>query len=301
MRNTHIVPKSKLAIVMTGWIKIHRSFLTWEWFDKPEMVQVFVYLLLKANHDAKEWHGMTIERGQIVTSVAKIAQETRLSVRTVRTCLDRLKTTNEVTITTTTKFTLITISKYDTYQDGDNASDKAFDKVVDNPTANERQTNDKQTTTNKNDKNIRREEDSIYTHTQFIDLVKFLTCACASTPEQVQELAEVVAAVQERVERDADAARMWGELPLVTKAFVWNWVKHNDLMMSFDSSMSYECFEKMTMRYDLDDVTMVIKEMANKIASAGTRLSSFETTFETYAVRNYVIQEKKRLGNPKYN
>ena len=127
---------------MTGWIKIHRSFLTWEWFDKPEMVQVFVYLLLKANHDAKEWHGMTIERGQIVTSVAKIAQETRLSVRKVRTCLDRLKSTNEVAIETTSKFTLITISKYSTYQDTEDVADKVTDNVCDKRATNERQTND---------------------------------------------------------------------------------------------------------------------------------------------------------------
>ena len=126
-------------------------------------------------------------------------------------------------------------------------------------------------------------------------------CACASTPEQVQEVADVVTAVKERVERDAEAARMWGDFPLVVKAFVWNWVKHPQLMMSFDSSMSYQCFEKIVSRYELDDVTMVIKEMSNKIANAGTRLSSFETTFETYAVRNFVIQEKKRLGNPRYN
>ena len=289
---------------MTGWIKIHRSFLEWEWFDKAEMVQVFLYLMLKANHDDKEWHGIVVKRGQIVTSVAKIAHDTRLSARTVRTCLERLKSTSEVTIETTSKYTIVTISKYDDYQDVDNESDKVNDNESDKQTTNKRQTNDKQTTTNKNDKNIRtirREEDSIYTHTQFIDLVKFLTCACASTPEQVQELAEAVAVVQERVTRDADAKKMWEELPRKTKAFMWCWVMHNGLMMSFDSSMSYECFEKMIMRYELDDVVMVIKEMSNKIASAGTRLSSFETTFETYAVRNFVIQEKKRLGNPKYN
>ena len=127
---------------MTGWIKIHRSFLTWEWFDKAEMVQVFIYLLLKANHDAKEWRGITIERGQFVTSVARIAQDTRLSTRTVRTCLERLKTTNEVTIETTSKYTLITINKYDIYQDMEDVTDKVNDDVCDKQTTNKRQTND---------------------------------------------------------------------------------------------------------------------------------------------------------------
>lgn len=286
---------------MTGWIKIHRSFLTWEWFDKPEMVQVFVYLLLKANHDAKEWHGMTIERGQIVTSVAKIAQETRLSVRTVRTCLERLKSTSEVTITTTTKFTLITISKYDTYQDGDDASDKAFDKVVDNPTTNERQTNDKQTTTNKNEENIRTIRRDIYTHTELINLVKFLTCACADTPEQVEQISEIVQEISDRVGRDAEAARIFAELHVLWKAYIWHWAKHQRLMEVFKRSLSYSAFEKLANKYELDDVTLVIKEMANKLSSRETPLESFETTFETFAAVNYQIQEKKRLGNPKYN
>ena len=32
-----------------GWIRLHKRFLQWEWLDKPEMVQLFLYLLLKAN------------------------------------------------------------------------------------------------------------------------------------------------------------------------------------------------------------------------------------------------------------
>lgn len=278
---------------MRGWVKIHRSFLTWEWFDKPEMVQLFIYLLLQANHDAKEWHGITIERGQIVTSAARIAQETRLSPRSVRTCLNRLKATNEVTIESTSQYTIVTISKYDTYQDADELSDKANDKANDKRATNERQTSDNQTTTNKNDKNI-------YTHTEFINLVESITRSRVSTCEQVQAMRDMIAELIERVGCDPEAARAYADLPLMTKAFIWNWGTHLDLMVIFTESASYKDFAKLCDRYELDDVTAVIKEMANKLSGGETQRWSFVTTFETFAQRNFAIQEKKRLGNPKY-
>ena len=289
---------------MTGWIKIHRSFLTWEWFDKAEMVQVFIYLLLKANHDAKEWHGITIERGQIVTSVARIAQDTRLSTRTVRTCLERLKTTNEVTIETTSKYTLITINKYDTYQDVEDVTDKVNDNVCGKQTTNKRQTNDKQTTTNKNDKNVKNnKKDNIYTHTQFNNLVESLArvSLCADTPERVCEISDLVEEIVERIGVDSEAARSFSEFPILTKAYIWHWNHYPRLMTMFAESLSYPLFDKLAKIYELEDIKLVISQMANKLPARGDVLESFETTFNTWASQNFQIQEKKRLGNPRYN
>ena len=146
---------------MRGWIALHRQFTQWEWFDKPEMVQLFIYLLISATHEDTQWRGMTIKRGQIATSLEKIAFATSLSVRTIRTCLNRLKTTNEITVEATNKQTLITICNYDKYQgvdaDSDKRNDKQSDMPTDKQTTNKRQTNDKQTTNpiyNNNNNNI---------------------------------------------------------------------------------------------------------------------------------------------------
>ena len=57
----------------TGWIKIYRSLLYWEWADVPEMMALWVRLLLMANHDTTTWHGVTIEAGQMVTTYAQLA------------------------------------------------------------------------------------------------------------------------------------------------------------------------------------------------------------------------------------
>lgn len=101
---------------MPGWIKLHRRFLEWEWYSTEGMVRLFVALLLLANHEERQWRGLTIRRGQILTSRERLARVTGLSEQTVRTCLSRLKSTSEITSKSTNKFTLITISNYDRYQ-----------------------------------------------------------------------------------------------------------------------------------------------------------------------------------------
>lgn len=107
-----------------GWIKIFRRFEEWEWFQSPEMVQLFICLLLNASAKQKRWKGMVIERGQLVTSYESLHNKTGLSIRTLRTCLSRLEETGEIERETTNKFSIITISNYDSYQGKNFESDK---------------------------------------------------------------------------------------------------------------------------------------------------------------------------------
>lgn len=136
-----------------GWIKIHRTLLDWEWYSDVNTTRLFLHLLLTANHESKKYRGMVIERGQTTTSLGALAEQTNLSVRNVRTCLERLKTTGEVTIQTTSHYTLITICNYDSYQDEDNPNDKPNDKASDKQVTSNRQASDKQVTYNKNVRN----------------------------------------------------------------------------------------------------------------------------------------------------
>jgi hypothetical protein len=76
-----------------GFIKLHRSLLKWEWYDDMNVFRVFLHLLLTANYEDKNWHGITIKRGQRVFSFEGLSKETKLSVRNVRTAIDKLKTT----------------------------------------------------------------------------------------------------------------------------------------------------------------------------------------------------------------
>ena len=99
------------------WIKIYRGMLEWEWFSISEMVHLFVYLLLKANIEDKNWRGIEVKRGQLITSLTTIQKETHLSKQTIRTCIKRLISTQEITQEVTHKYTLITICNYESYQE----------------------------------------------------------------------------------------------------------------------------------------------------------------------------------------
>jgi hypothetical protein len=134
---------------MQGWIKIHRKFLDWQWFNKSEAVHLFVYMLLKANHKDSQWQGIEVKRGEFISSLGKISSDTNISSQSIRTLLKKLENTNEIIVKSTNKYTQITICKYDCYQLDLEDTNKQL--------TNNQQTTNNQLTTNKNDKNKKNE------------------------------------------------------------------------------------------------------------------------------------------------
>lgn len=153
----------------TGWIKLHRKFIDWEWYDDIKTKTVFIHCLLKANHKKKRWRGEEIERGSFITSYSNLARETGLSVQNVRTAIDKLEETGEINKRSTSVNTTISITYYDKYQ----STNKEVTK--------EQQGSNKVVTTTKNEKNVK--NDKKYTigdseklkdnqdisHTSFVD------------------------------------------------------------------------------------------------------------------------------------
>lgn len=104
---------------MEGWIKLHRQILDWEWYDDINVKVLFLHLLLTANYEDKKWQGTTIKRGQLVTSRQHLAEQTGLSEQQVRTAINKLKSTNNITTKSTNKYTTVTIENYELYQSYD--------------------------------------------------------------------------------------------------------------------------------------------------------------------------------------
>ncbi len=99
-----------------SFIKLDRKLLNWEWKDDPNMVALWIEILLQANYSESRWHGKVYEKGSFPTSLEKLSKATGLTVNQVRTCLNKLKSTNEITSETTNQGTKIIVVKWAEYQ-----------------------------------------------------------------------------------------------------------------------------------------------------------------------------------------
>tara|TARA_R110000782_G_C14819187_1_gene413752 strand:- start:19112 stop:19912 length:801 start_codon:yes stop_codon:yes gene_type:complete len=141
---------------MSGWIKLHRKLLSWEWYSRPVVKSVFIHSLLRANHKDGKWQGKDIKRGSYISSVDKLVSELGHSRQEIRTALKHLKSTNELTSSSGSQHTVFTVVNYENYQDA----------TMDQPEDNQRSTNDQPTinqpsTTNKNVNKEKNEKNEI--------------------------------------------------------------------------------------------------------------------------------------------
>ncbi|NMW21416.1 MAG: hypothetical protein HKK67_07250 [Chlorobiaceae bacterium] len=119
--------------ILSGYIKLYRRLASWEWYRESTMVHMLVHLLLMANRKPGKWKGIDIQRGQLITGRHALSLQTGISERTCRTCLERLKTSREIAIQTTSRYTLITVLNYDTYQKKNEHADQQTGQTTDKP------------------------------------------------------------------------------------------------------------------------------------------------------------------------
>ena len=106
------------------YLKIFYSLMDWEWFHDPNTLLVFIHLLLLANRKPQKYEGSVINRGEVLASFDFLAKNSGLSVRNVRTAIEHLKSTGEVTSRKIGKTTVYSVVNYDRYQSADKISDK---------------------------------------------------------------------------------------------------------------------------------------------------------------------------------
>lgn len=137
----------------TGWVRLHRASLDSSVWPNCVVWQVWCWCLLKANHQTKQFpfngEDLTLLPGQFISSHDSALKDMPrdLTLQKLRTAWEYLKSTNRITIKSTNKFSIITITKWEDYQTDNIQTNK--------PVTNEQQTSNKPVTLNKNDKNYK--------------------------------------------------------------------------------------------------------------------------------------------------
>jgi hypothetical protein len=132
---------------MTGWVKLRRKMLDWEWYSDPAVCRLFTHLLLMANYKDTKWRGQVIKKGELLTGRKLLSEQTGLSEQQIRTALSKLQSTGEITSRSTNRFSVITITQWELYQ--------ADDREATSNTTNKQPTSNQQATTSKNINNIK--------------------------------------------------------------------------------------------------------------------------------------------------
>ncbi len=102
---------------MNGYILIHRKLINWQWYKDSNTLHLFIDLLLDANYEDSKVGFQVIKRGQCLTSLKRISENTGLTYQQIRTSLDKLQKSGEINKQTTNKYSIITINKYNEYQE----------------------------------------------------------------------------------------------------------------------------------------------------------------------------------------
>lgn len=99
-----------------GFIKLHRKMEHWEWYSDPPTFCLFLHMLFLTNWKDKRWKGIEVKRGQFISGRKALAEITGLSEQQIRTAINKLKSTREITSEATKVGTLYTVINYNTYQ-----------------------------------------------------------------------------------------------------------------------------------------------------------------------------------------
>lgn len=199
------------------YIKLCDKIVDWEWFTDGNMLKVWLYLLVKAQYADGKYRGVEVKRGQLLTGRKLIANETRLSEQQVRTCINRLKSSGQITIESTNQYSLITIVKYDDYQGSDSYNIQQIIQPANLPITNDQPTDNQRITTYKKDKKEKKEKEYIYLG-EFQN-VKF-------TADELEKLkSEFPRDYQDRIERVSAYCASTGKKYKNYLATIRNWAR----------------------------------------------------------------------------
>jgi hypothetical protein len=166
----------------SGFVKLFRSLVDWEWYDDVNTCKLFLHCLIKANYSTKKWQGHVIRPGEFITSLGRLAIETGLTVSKVRTAIDKLVSSEDLEVESTTQYTKVIIHSeyfdFNTNKGTSNHQDNKPNSTQDskpnsNQVTNEQQTNNNQLATTNNNKEIIKDNkkekfrEAVFLHSQY--------------------------------------------------------------------------------------------------------------------------------------
>lgn len=135
---------------LNGYARVPRTLLESDWSDEPETFLVLLRLIIGANFKETDWHGVHLMPGEIIISLNSLSTQSGLSVRKIRTAINRLKTTGYLTSEATNQYTRIFLTDKAFFRECSDESDTLNDTPIDNQSTCERQQREK----DKNEKKI---------------------------------------------------------------------------------------------------------------------------------------------------
>jgi len=160
-----------------GYVKLWRKSLDAGWLSNQKLWSLWCWCLMKATY--KEYdqivgcQSVHLMPGDFVFGLKSASKELKLSIQSIRTLLDFLKTSGNLTVKSTNKFSIISIVNWETYQQND---------FEDNTQINKPLTNQQQTTNNKQEvKEYKNKRNNIF----IVPSLEEITAYCKERKNQI--------------------------------------------------------------------------------------------------------------------
>lgn len=145
-----------------GYIKLWRKSLDSGIMGNAPLWMFWCWCLMKASHKKTKcmvgYQEVCLDAGQFIFGRHKAAKTLHLSEQTIKTCLNSLKATNNLTIKSTNKYSIITIVNWDSYQQADFEDNQQSNQQTHQPLTSNQPATNQQLTTYKNIKNNKNEK-----------------------------------------------------------------------------------------------------------------------------------------------
>lgn len=176
------------------FIKVYRKFMEWEWYTDINTKTLFLHCLLRANWKEGSWMGINYLPGEFITSLPTLSLESGLTVQQVRTSLNKLISTGELTSKSTdsvtgkklTKCRIITVNNWNEYQVDNSQINSQINSKPNRTATGQQQDSNSRYKNNKNNKKYKNKKNNNMPPAESDNEVDFYGYAKKKTPEELE-------------------------------------------------------------------------------------------------------------------